>query len=273
MRHYTNIFSRWFGVFAEKKFPKPIQTIINKSYVQLMRVDLSEFETPSHYPSLNSFFTRKLKTPRSFDINPSVIISPADCLVMQQGQLDEHILLQIKGHTYSVSDLLSSHVKCIHAVRRGTFINFYLSPKDYHRYHAPFDMQVMRLIHIPGRLFPVNKPSLKKREQLYCINERVVLECSTNQSLVFYLVFIGAYNVGKIIFNFEPQLQTNLRKNYERVYEYRNLKIKKGDDLGCFEMGSSIVLIMQPDTIALKTATEQKLRFGDSVAIFSKEIQ
>lgn len=268
MRHYTNIFSRWFGAFAAKKFPKPIQTFINGSYAQLMKVDLSEFEAPSYYSSLNNFFTRKLKSPRSFSPEPSVVISPADCLIMQQGQLKNDTLLQIKGHTYNVSDLLSTHVRYTDAIQNGTFINFYLSPKDYHHYHAPVAMKIMRLIHIPGKLFPVNKPSLKKRKQLYCTNERVILECKTLQSQFFYLVFIGAYNVGKIIFNFEPRLQTNLRKKYQSIYEYRNLESNKGDDLGCFEMGSSIVLIMPYNTITLQTKLEQKLQFGNSIAVF-----
>lgn len=243
-----------------------MQYLINTTYVRLMGVDLSDFSATHSYPTLNALFTRKPVKPRVFDADPNRLISPADALITAQGQLLGETLLQIKGMTYAVSDLLTAHASHVHAVIGGTYINFYLAPSDYHGYHAPTTFRISKLVHVPGRLYPVNAPSLRKRQNLLVRNERVVLECAHTTGKIFYLVFIGATNVGKIIFEFEPRLETNTASMAVQVYEYQDKTIEQGAYLGSFKMGSSIVLVAQKDFLVLDRTVHEKVRVGDLIA-------
>ncbi|NOX14456.1 MAG: phosphatidylserine decarboxylase, partial [Epsilonproteobacteria bacterium] len=196
----TSLISRVFGLFASAKFPRIIQNIINKSYVRLMKVDLREFQSEDKYDSLNALFTRKLIKKREFDINSKIFISPCDSFITSCGTISFGQALQIKGFTYSVEELLSDKIKQSKKDKfeGGKYINFYLSPKDYHHYHSPMDMQVLRAVHVPGLLYPVNLKWLRKIPSLFVENERVILECKMQNDKLFYMVFIGALNVGKM---------------------------------------------------------------------------
>ena len=120
-----------------------------------------------------------------------------------------------------------------------------------------------------GKLYPVNMPSLNKRVDLFIENERVVLECECAKGVLFYLVLVGALNVGKMQVSFEPRLQTNADRRKPTVYTFDDLYLKKGDDFGCFEMGSTIVLITEKETMDFTVQTGQKVRFGDTIARLS----
>jgi phosphatidylserine decarboxylase len=243
-----------------------MQYLVNTTYVRLMALDLSDFGDLRSYPTLNALFTRQFIQPRVCDADPNRFISPADGLITAQGQLEGDTLLQIKGMTYAVSDLLTAHATHRQAVIGGEYVNFYLSPSDYHGYHAPTTFRVSKLIHVPGCLYPVNAPSLRKRQNLLARNERVVLECAHTTGKIFYLVFIGATNVGKIVFMFEPRLETNTTSMSVQVYEYQDQMIEKGAYLGSFKMGSSIALVAQKDFLVLDRAVGEKVRVGDLIA-------
>lgn len=264
--HITNQISRIFGRFAKNKFPKAIQNIINKSYVKILGLDMSEFKDPSNYDSLNALFTRALEKPRDIDMDESNFISPADSLISQCGTLENNTLMQIKGMDYNVEELLTYHCASnFSRVIDGEYMNFYLSPKDYHRYHAPSDCKVLKLIHVPGKLYPVNFKYLNKELGLFVQNERVILECLKDEK-VFYMVFVGALNVGQMVFEFEPRVETNTKPDDIVVYEYDDLEIKKGDCLGYFKMGSTVVMIWEKDFINLNLLTNQKVSYGTIIS-------
>ncbi|MBE0492197.1 MAG: phosphatidylserine decarboxylase [Sulfurospirillum sp.] len=272
MRQFkSSLFSRLFGSFASCKFPKPVQWFINFAYTKILGVDLYDFDNFASYPSLNALFTRKLKKGRFFSQNENVMISPCDSFISASGKIEDAQALQIKGFSYGVSELLGySIVKSEkNRLENGQFINFYLSPKDYHRYHVPIDMYVAKAVHIPGRLYPVNFRWLQKIPQLFCENERVVLECYTKKGKLFYLIFVGALNVGKMVFNFDACIQTNAKKQGEKFYTYDELYLQKGDELGRFEMGSTIVMLFEQDTLALTCKSGASVRFGDAIATLS----
>ena len=151
----------------------------------------------------------------------------------------------------------------------GDYINFYLSPRDYHRYHVPIDMQVTKAVHIAGKLYPVNIPTLKRKIDLFIENERVVLECKTLQGKLFYLVLVGALNVGKMEVSFEPQICTNT--GVGGVYEYESLHLKKGSDLGCFQMGSTIIYLAQSGMMTNYVEIGSSVVFGDKIGEMVKE--
>ena len=267
-QHITSIVSKYFGIFASKAFSPWFQHIVNQGYVRLMGLDMSDFHAPSSYTTLNKLFTRRFREPRSFSLNESDFISPCDAYISECGDLDGDSALQIKGMRYSVSELLG---ECFNEtdkakVNGGQFMNFYLSPKDYHRYHIPINLNILKAVHIPGKLYPVNIPSLNKRLNLFIENERIVLACQTQEKKIFYMVLIGALNVGKMQISFDSNIQTNASTQHAQSFKYENLHLHKGEDFGCFEMGSTLVIISEPNMFNLKITSGQNIRFGQNVA-------
>ena len=264
--HITNLISLYFGKFAKKRFPTFIQEFINKAYVKLMGLNMTEFKNAKYYKSLNELFTRELILKREIDENQGVIISPTDSLITQCGEIKEDIALQIKGMEYSVEELLTYYCTSnFERIKNGSFMNFYLSPKDYHRYHAPCDFKLLKLIHVPGKLYPVNLKYLRKEFELFVQNERVILECETNGK-IFYMVFVGALNVGQMVFEFENRVETNTNAKEMKVYTYENIEISKGECLGYFKMGSTVVMLWENEMIELDNLLNQNVRFGQKIA-------
>ncbi|QKF68370.1 phosphatidylserine decarboxylase, proenzyme [Arcobacter venerupis] len=264
--HITNLISLNFGKFAKKEFPSFIQKFINASYVKLMGLNMSEFKNARYYKSLNDLFTRELIIKREIDRSKDVIISPTDSLITQCGQIKEDIALQIKGMEYSVEELLTYYCTSnFEKVKNGSFMNFYLSPKDYHRYHAPCDFNLLKLIHVPGKLYPVNLKYLNKELELFVQNERVILECETNGK-IFYMVFVGALNVGQMVFEFENRVETNIDAKEMKVYTYENIEITKGECLGYFKMGSTVVMLWEDQMVELENLLDKDVRFGQKIA-------
>ncbi|MCT7912120.1 phosphatidylserine decarboxylase [Arcobacter lacus] len=263
--HISNLMSQYFGKFAKKEFPSPIQKIINLSYVKLMKLNMIEFKHPRYYKSLNELFTRELIIKREIDKNKDSIISPTDSLITECGTLKEDIALQIKGMEYSVEELLTYYCsENFEKIKNGSFMNFYLSPKDYHRYHAPCDFKLKKLIHVPGKLYPVNLKYLNKEFELFVQNERVILECE-NSGKLFYMVFVGALNVGQMVFEFENRVETNKDAKEIKVYNYDNIEITKGECLGYFKMGSTVVMIWEKDSVQIDDLLNQNVKFGQRI--------
>ena len=234
----TNSVSQLFGSFAHTKFPSFFQCFLNKMYVKIFDIDMELFENenPCSYKTLNQLFIRKKKD-IEFHEEEDVLCSPCDGLITEFGEIEENRAYQIKGKSYSIKELIPNST-----LEEGFFINIYLSPKDYHRYHTPIDMQVLSATHIPGALYPVNIPSLNKRDNLFIKNERVILKCKDKKDRIFYFVAVGALNVGSMVFNFDENIKTNISKSKITTFEYQNLDLKKGSELGRFEMGSTILL-------------------------------
>ena len=266
-RHYTSILSTIFGKFASKEFPSPIQKAINKSYVKLMGLDMSEFNPSSSYRSLNKLFTRALINARNMDKNPKVVISPCDAKITDFGDITEGRAYQIKGMSYDTSTLIGEYFEDdISLLEGGKFANFYLSPKDYHRYHIPFDLRVDAISHIPGKLYPVNIPLLKNKHNLFIENERVVISTLDENNKRHFIVLVGALNVGKMLVTFEDRIHTNIKDNKIKNYRYENpVKLTKGELFGWFEMGSTIVILSQKDAIEYDLEINQKVSFAQSI--------
>ncbi len=266
--HITNKISHYFEKFASKEFSPTVQSFINNSYVKLLGLDMTDFDEPKNYKTLNQLFTRMLLVPRQFDKNHNTFISVADSYVSSQGDINEGIALQIKGMEYSIDKLLTNHIDSLNIgkLQNGKFMNFYLSPKDYHRYHSPIGAKVTKLIHIPGKLYPVNFTYLNKQDELFIENERVVLECNASDGKLFYMVFVGALNVGKMVFDFEPRVETNKNLKKISVYEYSEQYIAKGECLGHFKMGSTVLLFWENDMVELTNLLDTSVRFGEVIA-------
>jgi len=265
-KHYTSLISSAFGKFASKPFPKPIQKVINHGYVKLMGLDMREFDNPANYPTLNKLFTRSFLKPKEITQDSTIMISPVDGLVTDYGEIKEGKAYQIKGMEYKIDELFGEHHKeASLAVEGGQFVNLYLSPKDYHRYHMPDRLKIVSLTHIPGKLYPVNFPLLRNKHNLFIENERVIIECRDQKGNKFVMVLVGALNVGKMIITFEEKVQTNSDIREPQHYTYENVTLKKGELFGWFEMGSTILLFSQKGVFTPTLAINQKVKFAQNI--------
>ncbi len=266
-RHFTSVFSQKFGKFACKEHSPFWQFVINNAYISMMGLDMSEFGKPCEYLSLNALFTRALKADRPLPEADDAIISPADSLVSDYGTIREGKAYQIKGMEYRLDDLLGDEYrKYAGGLEGGDYINLYLSPKDYHRYHIPMDLRVKSLTHIPGKLYPVNFPLLRNKKDLFIENERVVIECEDGKGRLFFMVLVGALNVGKMVVTFEERVNTNSDITEPQHYAYEDLHLKRGELFGWFEMGSTILLFTQKGILRPEIAINEKVSFTQTIA-------
>ena len=266
-RHYSSAISSAFGKFASKEFSPKVQSFINISYVKLMGLDMSNFEPADSYKSLTKLFTRSLKKEPNIDAQTTSVISPCDAQIVAFGKIENGLAYQIKGMEYNTSELIGNeNSDSLEFLESGEYINFYLSPKDYHRYHMPFDVKVLSALHIPGKLYPVNMPLLKNKKNLYIENERVVIEVLDRFNYKHFIVLVGALNVGKMVVTFEDAIKTNENGNNRAYYRYEEPKtLKKGELFGWFEMGSTIVILSQKDAIKWSVELNQKVKFADVI--------
>jgi len=267
-KHYTSVISNLFGKFASKEFPTPIQKIINNGYVKFMGLDMSEFRQPREYKSLNKLFTRAFEKAREINNDKNILISPVDGLVTDFGKIVEGKAYQIKGMAYSIDRLLGEyHKEASKSIDGGEFVNLYLSPKDYHRYHMPDKLNIKSLTHIPGKLYPVNLPLLRNKTELFIENERVIIECEDSNGNIFVMVLVGALNVGKMVVTFEKEINTNSDIREPKHYIYNNLWLEKGELFGWFEMGSTILLFSEKGVWLPEITINQKVKFAEPIGV------
>ena len=266
-RHFTSVISSLFGRFAGKAFSPSLQKLINKTYVSLMGLDMQEFKSPDSYPTLNALFTRSLVREREIAGGEDVVIAPADSLVTHFGTIRKGEAYQIKGMSYEIDTLLGpDYRERVELLEGGEFVNCYLSPRDYHRYHLPMDLTIRSLTHIPGKLYPVNMPLLRHKQNLFIENERVVIEAYDAKGRLHMLVLVGALNVGKMVVTFEKHVETNSHIREPQHYRYDGIPMKRGALFGWFEMGSTILLFSQKGALKMELSIDQKLKFGDEIA-------
>ncbi len=266
-KHFTSAASNLFASFANKRFEPAMQTAINKLYIKLMGLDMTEFRSPESYKTLNELFTRQLKMSRKLPNDSKAIISPVDAKITQTGVIQDNLAYQIKGMSYDIRELFGqNHQVAAAQVDKGEFINFYLSPKDYHRYHSPMDLQIISLTHIPGKLYPVNIPLLKHKKNLFIENERVIIEAKDNNDKIHVLVLVGALNVGKMIVDFEPGVKTNSSETQPTHYKYEDVKLKRGELFGYFEMGSTVLLFSEKNSIKPQVRVNESVKYTQEIA-------
>jgi phosphatidylserine decarboxylase len=263
-KHFTSVVSNLFGQFASKAFPSIIQHTVNASYVKLMGLDMSEFRAPASYRTLNALFTRALERERKLPEDPNLLISGVDALITDYGTVTAGKAYQIKGMSYHIEALFGEyHQAAAEWMEGGTFMNFYLSPRDYHRYHMPMRLTIHSLTHIPGKLYPVNFPLLRNKKDLFIENERVVIECEDEKGRIHVLVLVGALNVGKMVVTFEERVNTNTDIREPQHYTYENLTLERGELFGWFEMGSTLLTFSQKGAVVPEAAINQKVCFTD----------
>ncbi len=241
-----------------------IKNNFTRWFVKKYQVNLSEAEIENieDYSNFNDFFTRALKS-NLRPISTTKIISPVDGVVSQAGKIQDFQIFQAKGRQYSVSELLAD--KALQEFENGSFATIYLSPKDYHRVHMPCDGSLKSMKYIPGNLFSVNQKTVNNIDRVFARNERLVCLFDTDFGEMV-LVLVGAIFVGSMETSWEGQITppfTKLVKTYD--YKNRQIKLYKGDELGRFNMGSTVILILPNGSLKLNLEVEQTLKMGQSL--------
>lgn len=257
-----HLISRAFGAFASTKFPAPIQKTINNAYSSMFDIDFSEFAPPSSYDSLLALFTRSLLIPRPLE---NGFISPSDGVILYSGYAQGQKALSVKGHSYDINELLADTLAGGELGAGFDYAGIYLSPRDYHHFHAPCNFKLEAISYQSGALYSVAPSWLKRIENLYAKNERVIMRCALANNKIFWLVFVGALNVGKMVIERENRVKTNANLG-NAIYTYDNEFYKKGERIGRFELGSTIVIIAQKGALNFNTQSEQKIKFSQKIA-------
>lgn len=232
-------------------------------------IALHEAEQPDarSYPSLNAFFTRALREgARPMPADPKVIASPADGAISQHGRLKGEQVIQAKGHTFSVETLLGLDGPAALPFRDGDFITIYLAPHNYHRVHSPVDCKVMEVLYIPGRLFSVNARTARTVPRLFARNERVVLRCLADDGKEFALVMVGAMLVGSMELKFCDLHPAYRAHSVRRFLMGAGVALTRGEELGRFNMGSTVILVFERDFIRWESLADgQTLSLGQGL--------
>ncbi len=239
-------------------------------YSRVFRVATGEAElVPGDYGTLNAFFTRRLRPgARPIDTAPEALISPVDGRVSESGRCDRDRLLQVKGIEYTLFGLLRDGPMSAR-FEDGSYVTLYLSPRDYHRVHAPLDMEITGLGYMPGTLMPVNGPSVRWVDQLYTQNERLIIYAESPAGATA-VVLVGAHCVGSISLAFHDFTTNRPGVGPQRLNFARSLKVEKGDELGIFEMGSTVVLLFERDRLEPDLPVRgMPVRLGQRIATLS----
>lgn len=237
--------------------------------VDLSQAQISDIHTFEHF---NAFFTRALKPEaRPIVTGPLEIACPVDGTVSQAGPIRGGRIFQAKGHDYSLVELLGGSEKRATPFENGVYATLYLSPRDYHRIHMPVGGQLREMIHVPGRLFSVNAATTRVIPRLFARNERVVTLFDTAFGPMA-LVLVGAINVGSIetVWAGEitpPAGRIVRRWNYPTDGE-ESVALKRGEEMGRFNMGSTVIVLFGPDGIqwAEKIAAGHGVQMGQLLA-------
>ena len=225
------------------------KNLLTRGFLWLFSVDMSEAaETdPFRYGSFNEFFTRALRAEaRPIDAAPDTIASAVDGIVSECGAIDHDRLLQAKGRQYTLGELLAQQ-PWARSFEGGSFATVYLAPFNYHRIHMPVRGTLRDTVYVPGRLFSVNSTTARCVPRLFARNERVLTLFDTEFGQ-FALVMVGALNVGSMATEWAGDITPAARRIVTRI-PGPAVTLDKGAELGRFNMGSTVILLFEPQQV------------------------
>uniref|UniRef100_A0A4W2DWE5 Phosphatidylserine decarboxylase proenzyme, mitochondrial n=1 Tax=Bos indicus x Bos taurus TaxID=30522 RepID=A0A4W2DWE5_BOBOX len=291
----TRLLSRAWGRLNQVELPHWLRRPVYSLYIWTFGVNMKEaaVEDLHHYRNLSEFFRRKLKPQARPVCGLHSVISPSDGKILNFGQVKNCEVEQVKGVTYSLESFLGprtpsedlpfppatphSSFRSQLVTREGNELYhcvIYLAPGDYHCFHSPTDWTVSHRRHFPGSLMSVNPGMARWIKELFCHNERVVLTGDWKHGF-FSLTAVGATNVGSIRIYFDRDLHTNSPRYSKGSYNdfsfvthanKEGIPMRKGEHLGEFNLGSTIVLIFEaPKDFNFRLQAGQKIRFGEAL--------
>ncbi len=249
----------------------PLTHYLIKLYIKMFKINISECEEENieKYNTFCDFFTRKLKKGiHVVDKNNKSVVSSCDGRILQFGKIEDKSILQVKGIKTSVQSLLCNDKELSSIYSKGSFLTIYLSPKDYHRVHSPANDKLMKTLHIPGRLFSVADHAVECIKDLYAKNERLVCHFK-DDSINFSVIFVGAINVSSIETQWKGEVSPPMpKKLISTKYGNKNIVINKGDEVGMFKSGSTVVLLFTENVkLSDKIKVNQAIRVGQKIGM------
>lgn len=249
-----------------------IKDFLIRSFVKFYEVNLDEVRksAPDGFTSFNDFFTRELEHgSRPIDSSDLSIVSPADGIISAAGSIKKNAVLQAKGIDYSLEELLATDLDEAQRYYDGSFATIYLAPFNYHRVHAPLAGELVAARFVPGSLFSVNLTTVSFLRGLFTRNERLICHFRTAAGPMV-LIFVGALNVGSITTPWTGEIRPrkgNMVENIDLQSSSQAKTVNKGDLLGWFNMGSTIILLLPPGVCDWRSGLEsgEALRMGEAL--------
>jgi len=260
--------SRALGRLTSARAPQPVVDAAVQAFVRFYDVDLTEVDMPDRgFRTFDEFFTRKLvQGARVVDPDPRAIVSPADGRIEDLGTISTTGDLIVKGQPYTAADLLGAD-GAAEAYEGGHYFIVYLSPRDYHRVHAPTCGSVQYVRYVPGTLYPVNRLGTDHIPQLFARNERLAIVQQGSVHGTVTTIMVGAIGVGRIGLSFD-EVETN--RGHEpgvRSYAESPIPRDRGDELGVFHMGSTAIVMTPPECeLQVVAAPGASVRMGECIA-------
>ncbi len=243
-----HLLSRLVGKLAECRLPW-LKNLLIRRFITQYKVDMSEAveSAPEAYANFNAFFTRALKD-GARPIADAPVVCPADGAISQLGEINRGRIFQAKGQDYSLQTLLGDDKALTAEFDGGSFATIYLSPRDYHRVHMPVDGTLRSMTYVPGKLFSVNTTTAENVRSLVARNERAICVFDTEFGPMA-MILVGAMIVAGIETVWDGQVAPPPRQLTTRSYPQEAPTLKKGEEMGRFKLGSTVILLFGKDKI------------------------
>ena len=243
-----HLLSRLVGKLAECRLPW-LKNLLIRRFITQYKVDMSEAveSAPEAYANFNAFFTRALKD-GARPIADAPVVCPADGAISQLGEVNRGRIFQAKGQDYSLHTLLGDDKALTAEFDGGSFATIYLSPRDYHRVHMPVDGTLRSMTYVPGKLFSVNTTTAENVRSLFARNERAICVFDTEFGPMA-MILVGAMIVAGIETVWDGQVAPPPRQLTTRSYPQEAPTLKKGEEMGRFKLGSTVILLFGKDKI------------------------
>ena len=245
-----------------------LTTSVIRWFVGRYKVNMAEAANPdiASYPSFNEFFTRPLQA-GARPLADADFLCPVDGAISQFGPIERDQIFQAKGHSYSTTALVGGDRDLAARFENGSFATLYLRPRDYHRIHMPCDGRLTRMIYVPGALFSVNPTTARGVPGLFARNERVVCVFDTANG-PFVLTLVGATIVGSMATVWHGVVNPP-RPGVVREWRYdeQNVVLRKGEEMGRFLLGSTVVMLFPKNALAFNPewAPTRAIRMGEAM--------
>lgn len=240
------------GLLIKTRYRKLKNVLIHR-YIKHYNVDMSLAveQNPEAYPDFNSFFIRPLRPElRPIVQDSGAIACPVDGCISQLGRLGHDSVLQAKGRNFSLTALLGGSEQHAQLFRNGHFATLYLAPRDYHRVHMPLTGKLREMIYVPGHLFSVNSMTAQHVDQLFARNERVICLFDTVAGPMAVILVAAFFVAGmNTVWAGDITPCKKSRKIWTKFYQNNEIVLNRGEEMGHFKLGSTVIVLFGPDQI------------------------
>ena len=250
----------------------PVKKLSLDIYLSLHQVNMNEAveSNPYAYKNLNAFFTRALRTDaRPLADQSNALLCPVDGTVSQAQAINDGRVFQAKQHDYSLLELVGGIEALAKPFQDGHFATLYLSPRDYHRIHMPLAGKLTDMVYVPGRLFSVAPHTVNTVPRLFARNERLVCAFETKCGPMI-MILVGAVNVSAIDTVWAGSVTPpSKNKIIHTQYEQVDIQLNKGAEMGRFNLGSTVIMLMGKDVqLAKHISADQTVKMGQVLATY-----